>query len=459
MDRKRVVKVEARTNNVISRQRRLVDLFIFRALSRFFSFSRPKLDFWLAAMNAERAKEGRKNDGLDFWGRTSRKFQEVHHHDIHDNTLISTISFAFVKKPDLSLVAPFTSSHIMTNQQRSPSSFRKRPTLRPSPVSSVGDILPPAVATHAEALHRKQSQPWRKLFWNGLPADWTGHFVSVDLSARWRRHLVWAKSDAKQLLQVVTARFTSTTVFLTLLVSAELGTFFSPSRPVEEVRTALENDAFDTLDFWVAIALSVGIFCAVAALFANFTAWSIFVVLSPENAALILRSSVGLYAAQLPNRLVIASIYTFFVWIVLFWFKLLPLAAAIILGSAGTLLLVHLASTYSAMGEIILATSAMSASTVLEKGDEERLSPAELYKVLLLEHDLAKRAKIPIMKQYRMDYFNTVRESLMAEVIEQGEAQPTDTTPSPTPPQAPELSRESSADNGFGNTSVPSGSF
>jgi len=264
--------------------------------------------------------------------------------------------------------------------------------------------------------------------------------------------------NAKQLLQVVTARFTSTTVFLTLLVSAEVGTFFSPSRPVEEVRTALEKDAYDTLDFWVAIALSVGIFCAVVALFANFTAWSIFIVLSPENAALILRSSVGLYAAQLPNRLVVASIYTFFLWIVLFWFKLLPLIAAIILGSSGTLLLIHLTSTYSAMGEIIMATSAMSTSTVLDKYDEERLAPSELYKVLLLEHDLAKRAKIPIMKQYRMDYSNAIRESVMAELIDQGVGQAVANTASgPTPP-APELSRESSAVIAYENT-LPVGSY
>lgn len=292
-----------------------------------------------------------------------------------------------------------------------------------SATTTVADILSPGVAERAEFLHGRQAQPWRALFCQGLPADWKGHFIPVDLTAKWRRHLVWAKTgNAQQLLQVVTARFTSTSVILSLLVSAELGTFFSPSRPAEEVRTALEEDAYDTLDFWVGIALSISIFFAVVALFANFTAWSIFIVLSPENAALILRSSMGLYAAQLPSRLVVGSIYSFFGWIVLFWFKLLPLVAAIILGSVGILLLVHLASTYSAMGEIIMATSAMSTSTVLERADEERMTPVELYKVLLLEHDLARKAKVPIMKQYRIDYFNSIRQGLLAELMEQGEA-------------------------------------
>ena len=378
--------------------------------------------------------DGRNNDPLDLRDHiviTTHIFM-ILTHDLASMTisLLCVLSFLLVV-PHLSLY------DTMTSPRRTSNSPRKRAALRTaSSTFSLSDVLSPAVAARAEALHQKQSHWWRKLFWNGLPADWTGHFVPVDLTGKWRRHMVWAKTaDSKQLMQVVTARFTSTTVFLTLLVSAELGTFFSPSRPVEEVRTALEQDAYDTLDFWVGIALSVSIFCAVAALFANFTAWSIFIVLSPENAALILRSSVGLYAAQLPSRLVIASIYSFFAWIVLFWFKLLPLAAAILLGSVGVVLFVHLASTYSAMGEIIIATSAMSHSTVLEKTDEERLTPVELYKVLLLEHDLAKRAKVPIMKQYRIDYFNSIRESLMTELMERGEgtAATSNTPPAPTP--------------------------
>lgn len=188
-------------------------------------------------------------------------------------------------------------------------------TTTPPSTTTAAALLSPSMAARAEELYRRQKQPWHFLSWSSLLADVTSHFVPVDLTAKWRRHLVWAKNDADKLLQVVTARFTSTTVFLTLLVSAELGTFFSPSRPVEEVRTSLENDEWDTLDFWAGIVLSLSILFAVAALFSNLTAWSIFIVLSPQNAALILRSSMGLYAAQLPNRLVIISLYLFFAWI------------------------------------------------------------------------------------------------------------------------------------------------
>lgn len=44
-------------------------------------------------------------------------------------------------------------------------------------------------------------------------------------------------------------------------------------------------------------------------------------MLSKENAPIILRSSLGLYSAQLPSRLTIIAIYSFFFWIALFFCK------------------------------------------------------------------------------------------------------------------------------------------
>jgi hypothetical protein len=105
--------------------------------------------------------------------------------------------------------------------------------------------------------------------------------------------MVWAKKDGGELLQIVTARYQSTAIVLSLLVSAEIGTFFSPSRIVSEVRVALREDERTTLEFWTGIVLIISIFFSVAALIANFTAWSIFSGLSKQNAAIILRSSIG----------------------------------------------------------------------------------------------------------------------------------------------------------------------
>ena len=58
-----------------------------------------------------------------------------------------------------------------------------------------------------------------------LPRWPAGHFIPVDLSARYRRHLVWAKRDGEKLLQTVTSRFQASTVFLSLFVSTTLGTY------------------------------------------------------------------------------------------------------------------------------------------------------------------------------------------------------------------------------------------
>jgi hypothetical protein len=156
---------------------------------------------------------------------------------------------------------------------------------------------------------------WRIIYFFGIPWNILEHCVSVDLFSIWRRHLVWAKRDGDELRNTVIARFASTTVFLSLLVSAEIGVFFSPSSIVELVRKALTMNDNHTLEFWTGITLCVSIFFSISGLLANFTSWSIFVVLSRENSATILRSSIGLYSAQLPSRLVIASIYLFFMWV------------------------------------------------------------------------------------------------------------------------------------------------
>ena len=225
-------------------------------------------------------------------------------------------------------------------------------------------------------------------------------FVSVDLSALWRRHLVWAKKDGGELLSIVTARFQSTAIVLSLLVSAEIGTFFSPSRIVTEVRTALREDQKFTLEFWTGIVLMISIFFSVAALIANFTAWSIFSGLSKQNAAIILRSSIGVYAAQLPNRLVVATFYLFFAWTVMFWW-IVSGTGAIVLTATGSALIIHIAITYSAMGRIIMATSAMGSTPIIPKEEEEELTPVQLSALLLNESRLACEAKIPVNRQYR----------------------------------------------------------
>lgn len=178
------------------------------------------------------------------------------------------------------------------------------------------------------AMMPRGREEWKLWFYGiSMPHIWWGRIASVDLMPLWMRHMVWAKGE-DALLATVTQRYASTSVLMSLLVSAELGVFFSPSNVVESVRKALSRpnsptaedptgEMYDTmhLEFWTGIALCVSIFFSIAALLANYTAWSIFSSLSKENAPIVLRSSMGLYAAQLPSRLVQLSVYLFFVWV------------------------------------------------------------------------------------------------------------------------------------------------
>lgn len=166
-----------------------------------------------------------------------------------------------------------------------------------------------------EILHMKRSSTWRFVQKLRLMSI-SDLFYSVDLTALWRRHVVWSHKDGKGLLEIVTGRFASTQIFLSLLFAAEVGTYFSPSRIVTDVRSALRTGPYvgDPLQYATGIVLIVSIILTGSALLANYTAFGVFRCLSPENAAIVLRSDVGLYAAQLPSRLTFVAIITFFAW-------------------------------------------------------------------------------------------------------------------------------------------------
>ena len=136
------------------------------------------------------------------------------------------------------------------------------------------------------------------------------------------------------------------------------------------------------LHFFAGIALHVSVVFSLTALIANVTAWSIFIVLSKETAGTILRSSLGLYAAQLPNRLVLLSFYMFFAWVALFWFIVMPYSVALTLMVVGLVLMIHIAGTYSAMGEVIMATSAMANERIFAMEHEDKMVPTELFHAL-----------------------------------------------------------------------------
>jgi hypothetical protein len=72
-------------------------------------------------------------------------------------------------------------------------------------------------------------------------------------------------------------------------------------------------------------------------------------------------------------------------------------------------LIVHIASTYSAVARVIMATSAMGAIPILPKEEEEKLLPIQLFDVLIAETQVAYAANVPVNSQYRMNYQEHIR--------------------------------------------------
>jgi len=163
---------------------------------------------------------------------------------------------------------------------------------------------------------RSELWRWREKLFVLSPQDL---FWPLDLSTEWRRHLIWSKKDdGRILIEVVTSRFASTLTFLSLLFSAEVGTYFSPSGIATEVRASLRQGpgrAENRLTYAAGMVLIISIIVTASAILANYSALLLFKSVDPANASVVLRSDVGVYAAQLPSRLTVLSIYLFLSWL------------------------------------------------------------------------------------------------------------------------------------------------
>lgn len=226
-------------------------------------------------------------------------------------------------------------------------------------------------------------------------------FISIDNFRIWRRHLAWSTSNGKQLRDHMTQRFASNMVFMSLLLSAEVGVLFSPSSPAEQMRQRLKESLYDTYDFWAGIVLCTAIFFTLCTLVATFTAWAVISVLSENNAHCVIRSSIGIYAIQLPSRVIVLSIYTFFLWMAIFMHILLPQPWAIVLTVGAILLFFHIVIVYSSLAKLIMYTSAMSKERIFNQSDEEKMLPDDLEEALLEKAWTWKKEGVDVTQQYR----------------------------------------------------------
>lgn len=191
-------------------------------------------------------------------------------------------------------------------------------------------------------------------------------FFTVDGFSIWRRHLAWSFSDGKDLRDYMTQRYASCMVFMSLLLSIELNVLFNSAGVTTEVRRALMEEQHATVSFWTGIAVILSAVLTLLSLISTFTAWSMVSSISEANAHCIFRSSIGQYAAELPGRFIVGSIYSFLIWLIMFFFLLLPLGIwSILLMVIGIVLFVHVIATFSAFGRILMHTGAMGENPIL----------------------------------------------------------------------------------------------
>jgi len=229
-------------------------------------------------------------------------------------------------------------------------------------------------------------------------------FISVELTHVWYLHLVYAKKDGAELRNLFTQRFAALTTMISLLVASQVGALFSPSRPTEEARSSLQTLDWRDVSFWAGLFLIISLIFSVLSLLATLSAWTLFNSIGSNNAHIILRSSMCLAAAALPVRLATISIYSFFTWLILFYYVIANIAVAIPLSVFTLVLAIYVISTYSAVGRTIIYSGALSNERIFQHDEEEELTGAELATALVDKALVAKEGAIPVSQQYRIRY-------------------------------------------------------
>jgi hypothetical protein len=120
------------------------------------------------------------------------------------------------------------------------------------------------------------------------------------------------------------------------------------------------------------------------------------------NAHCVLRSSIGQYAAELPGRFIVLSIYSFLISFMLFFFLLLPVGFwSILLLVCTSGLFFHVVSVFSGFGRIIMHSGAMSKQRIFSPEYEEFLVPESLHSNLLKKAKCNLTHNTSIIRQYR----------------------------------------------------------
>jgi len=228
------------------------------------------------------------------------------------------------------------------------------------------------------------------------------YLVPVNHFSIWRRHNTWAIEDGKILRTYVGDRYASNMVFMSLLLSTQCGVLFNSSSVCNAVRDDLVAANWGTASFWAGLFIILSAIFTILSLISTFTFLAMISAIDENNAHCILRSSIGVFATELPGSLIVGSIYTFLVSFMSFFFILLPVGAfSFLILLLTAFLFVLVVSVFSAFGRIIMHTGAMGEGRIFSPEYEELLMPESLHFNLLKKARCNLANNTSIIRQYK----------------------------------------------------------
>jgi hypothetical protein len=225
-------------------------------------------------------------------------------------------------------------------------------------------------------------------------------FVTVDNTDLWRSHIAWAKPKGSDIKDYTTQRFSSSMIFLSLLLGADMNILFNSAAFATEIRLAMTQEDYGSLKFYIGCILLLGACVAVLGLVTTFTAWGMISAISDINSHCLLRSSMGQYVTSLPSRFVVAALYLFLLWLMLFIVELLSGPFRLFMVALVVYLFLQVVVSLSAFGRLIIHTGAMGRKRVLDPEFERHLLPSGLHASLLIKATERRRRRTSANTQY-----------------------------------------------------------
>ena len=265
-----------------------------------------------------------------------------------------------------------------------PSSMGKRPSLiqRTSSVDGRHDVT---------------RHTWLSLLSLLKPRE---YLVTVDHGSIWRKHLSWAKTG-EELRTHMMQRYATNMVFMSLLLGSELNVLFNSNERATQMRKDMMATNLMSVEFWIGLTIVSSVVLTIFTLLSTFTAWGMISAVSNENAHGVLRSSMGLYVSYLPSRLIVASIYSFLIWVIMFMFILLPKGWSIFMLVLVLALFFHVVTVFSAFGRLIMHSGAMGSAPIFDAAFEQELLPRGLHTSLLFKAVDELRKGTSVTRQYK----------------------------------------------------------